>query len=633
MPGSLKRIAASAAVFGASLGVAWADEATPVVDINYDPATRGLTIAFEARALPDKASLKLPDWLAWSDTNDNQSLHLVGTLPDLEDATATMGASPRGAFLFGGLHWMSDIAGLSGTDIRVTTPAPFKAIATGNRVSETNGADFYSGIFRQDQDWSSTDLFFGPYDILKSQVETSQGPVELRTYFKEDEAKLSQDYLAAVRTYLADYSEQIGPYPNDGFAVVSAPIPVGYAFDGLTYVSEQILNHPYMLGRSLAHEVLHNWWGSGVRINYGAGNWAEGITTYQADYALAEAQGADAAKAMRRTWLASLTSLSKEQDQPLRTFRAADHNSSQAVGYGKSAMVFHALRNDLGEDVFNQSLRVFWKDQNGKRASWGDLQSAFEATSERDLGAFFEQWLERPGLPKITLKHASAETSDNGYLVTIDLEQSNEPFSLRLPLVIETVAGEVETTVFLDGPTQTFSITTSERPTAVSVDPDFNALRALIDGELPVAIREVLGAKDVVLLTNDVSADRQDAFLANLFSNPDKVSRLGADQSVPDTAAIVVIGTRDRVLASREGYFDSQSLKSNFEGDADVWVELDDQERPWLFATSEDLGALPDRVATLRYYGGRSYVSYPKEGRATAGRWPVTDSPLRIEFD
>ena len=110
MPGSLKRIAASAAVFGASLGVAWADEATPVVDIRYDPATRGLTIAFEATALPHKASLKLPDWLAWSDTNENQSLQLVGTLPDLEDATATMGASPRGAFLFGGLHWMSDIA-------------------------------------------------------------------------------------------------------------------------------------------------------------------------------------------------------------------------------------------------------------------------------------------------------------------------------------------------------------------------------------------------------------------------------------------------------------------------------------------------------------------------------------------
>ena len=42
------------------------------------------------------------------------------------------------------------------------------------------------------------------------------------------------------------------------------PLPVGLGFPGLTYVSDKILHLPFMQGRSLAHEIAHNWWGNAV---------------------------------------------------------------------------------------------------------------------------------------------------------------------------------------------------------------------------------------------------------------------------------------------------------------------------------------------------------------------------------
>ena len=43
-----------------------------------------------------------------------------------------------------------------------------------------------------------------------------------------------------------------------------------------------------MQERSLAHEVLHAWWGNAVAVDYERGNWSEALTTFMADYALAE---------------------------------------------------------------------------------------------------------------------------------------------------------------------------------------------------------------------------------------------------------------------------------------------------------------------------------------------------------
>ena len=257
-----------------------------MVIIRFDPVDNHVTIDFPTTQSNQLDGATPPDWLTLA--SDTQHPVLTGTLPALARDARGLGASETGAYLFDPLAWLPEPFASAHQSVRIETPVPFRGVGAGELLSETHSDGLYTATFRVDRSLAEADVFFGPYEISENLLELPGGTVRLRTYFLAKDQAYAEAYLDASARYITRYSQDVGHYPNAGFAVVSAPIPVGYAFDGLTYISEAILAHPYMLGRSLAHEILHNWWGSGVRVDYSAGNWAEGLTTYLADHALAE---------------------------------------------------------------------------------------------------------------------------------------------------------------------------------------------------------------------------------------------------------------------------------------------------------------------------------------------------------
>ena len=272
-------------------------------------------------------------------------------------------------------------------------------------------------------------VFAGPYVI----GETVRGGIRLRTYFPRNVDHLGDHYRRQVARYIDIFSSRIGPYPHDEFHVVASPLPVGLGFPTLTYVSRQILHLPFMQERSLAHEVLHAWWGHAVAVDYGRGNWSEALTTFMADYALAEMAGDTEAREMRRGWLADFAVLPAAQDRPVVSFVVRGHAASQVIGYSKGAMLFVMLRDEIGVPAFQAGLRRFWREQQFHVAAWSDLQAAFEAEVHRPLDAFFRQWLERTGAPQITLR--GPERTQEGP-VKFTLTQLAPPYQLAVPVVI-----------------------------------------------------------------------------------------------------------------------------------------------------------------------------------------------------
>ena len=187
-----------------------------------------------------------------------------------------------------------------------------------------------------------------------------------------------------------DYFEKlIGDYPFSSFSIVSGPLPVGLAFSGMTYMGENVLRLPFIRFTSLGHEVLHNWWGNGVKVDYKSGNWAEGLTTYMADYAFSQERNMHNAKRMRAEWLRDYAALPPHRDQPVRSFISRSHDASQIIGYNKVAFIFHMLSNKVGKMHFKQSIRRFWGQHKFQTASWDDIQKIFEETSGLDLKVFF----------------------------------------------------------------------------------------------------------------------------------------------------------------------------------------------------------------------------------------------------
>jgi hypothetical protein len=291
-------------------------------------------------------------WLALPDSNTHElQFTLRGAVPTRD---SQQGSRPGmlssggvdGFFLPGYDAWIPrDESGRISYRMMVTVPAGQRAVATGKLVSEQANEDAYISTFETLNPGEPPSLFVGPYQV----TERLSNGLRLRTYFHGDLVTLAESYLEAADGYVRRYQQSIGDYPYSDFHVISAPIPVGLGFPNLTYVGRQVIPLPFMRTRSLAHEVLHNWWGNAVSVDYASGNWAEGLTTYLADYALAAAQGREAAQSMRIKWLRDYAALPKERDQPVTAFTSKQHQAAQVIGYNKVAFIFHMLTKEIGQ--------------------------------------------------------------------------------------------------------------------------------------------------------------------------------------------------------------------------------------------------------------------------------------------
>jgi len=381
-----------------------------------------------------------------------------GTLPELDprlDHRKVLRRLPpmaavEGSFLPSGGAWYPQPAKLFSYRVKLTVPGDQRALVAGRLLEEdvpTAPGGRYRASFEFTNPADGIDLMAGPWIVRERMMARSGAePLRLRTYFTpelEQVAGLADSYLEDTAGYLAHYSKEIGAYPFSGFSVVASPLPTGFGMPTLTYLGAEVLKLPFIRATSLGHEIVHNWWGNGVYVDYASGNWAEGLTTFMADYAYKERESADAARALRLGWLRDFAALPADSRQTLISFRSRTHGAAAAVGYGKAAMVFLMLRDQLGEADFQRGLRVFWQQQRFRVASWSDLQRAFEQASGKSLAVFFSQWLTRDGAPDLRISKASATAVGAGYRLEIEVTQRAPAYSLRLPIAVNT-AGRSE---------------------------------------------------------------------------------------------------------------------------------------------------------------------------------------------
>jgi hypothetical protein len=565
------------------------------------------------------------------------ALRLRGTVPPLpkegrRGATPSAVSGPEGSYLSGYAGWIP-VTDDDWTAYRlsVEVPAPHRAVATGRLEEEALGDKVNRAVFAADFPAELPALFAGPYTVRERQ----ENGIRIRTWFHAELSNLSDDYLRDSGRFLLRYHEEIGPYPFPDFHVISSPLPVGLGFPNLTYIGRTVLPLPFIRGRSLAHEVLHNWWGNGVVADHATGNWAEGLTTYMADYALAAEAGPGRAQEMRLAWLRDYAALPAGRDVPVTAFVGKRHDAGQVVGYGKVAFIFHMLRQELGDAAFREGLRLFWRERRFRIAGWADLRAAFEAASERDLGWFFAQWLDQTGAPRLSLGKVRASDEDDGYRITFTLHQDPPAYRLGIPVLIETEGGEVRRRITLEKTEMTASVALSDRPTAVHVDPGHDLFRHLLPGEAPPILRDVTLASGAVTMIA-IGAEAEPAVQAarqlaeRLLDTPMRPGP--ADAAAPTPLLVIGITPQVQRVLSRagiEGVPDSLAGR----GTARVWAARRANGAPLLVVAADDEKALEALLRPLPHYGGKSYLVFEGRRAVDTGTWPVVNSPLSRRLD
>jgi len=627
------------------------------IDAQLDPASGALAVT-DRVTLTGRSALDfaLADWIAieqlrvdgraarasevdgaWRvplpDAGEHQvELRLRGAVPplppqDQRDHVQSAVSGPEGSYLPSSAGWFA----VTSDDwvayrLTVEVPASYRAVATGRLVEEALGETAHRAVFTADHPAEPPSLFAGPYTVS----ERIDHGVRIRTYFHADLVALAADFLRDSARYLERYDREIGAYPFADFEIVSSPLPVGLGFPNLTYIGRTVLPLPFIRGRSLAHEVLHNWWGNGVAIDYGTGNWAEGLTTYMADYALAEDEGAARAQEMRLGWLRDFAALPPERDVPVTAFTAKHHDAGQVVGYDKVAFIFHMLRGELGDALFAEGLRVFWQRQHFKIAGWAQLRQAFGSVTNRDLDAFFEQWLERRGAPQLSL--GAVETSEEGgaFRIVLNVHQLPPAYRLSVPVVLDTAAGVLRRRVVVDDIDSRIELAAPTAISAVHVDPAYDLFRRLLPGETPPILRDVTLARDALTfsVTRSAATDQSARQLAEvLLDTPPRFAPAGSAALARTPALIIGLTSDVDAFLSRTGQ-DGVPDAIAGRGTARVWTARRAEGAPLLIVAANDTAALEALKRPLPHYGGKSYLVFEGSRALETGVWPVPDSPL-----
>jgi hypothetical protein len=254
----------------------------------------------------------------------------------------------RGVYLAGSTYWVPRVDDALVTyTLAVEVPAGWRSVSQGERTASER---LPSGVLER---WSVTTPTEEVHLIAAPFTEYSRdaGAVKAMAFLRKPDKALADRYLDATAQYLEMYRGLLGPYPYSKFALVENFWETGYGMPSFTLLGEQVIRFPFILHSSYPHELLHNWWGNGVFVDGAGGNWCEGLTAYLADHLIAEQRGQGAEH--RRAILQRVTDyVTPENDFPLTRFQSRYNAVTEAVGYGKTAMVFNMLREKVGDAQF-----------------------------------------------------------------------------------------------------------------------------------------------------------------------------------------------------------------------------------------------------------------------------------------
>jgi len=399
--------------------------------------------------------------------------------------------------------------------VTATLPDHFSAITEADSFPLHQQGNSVSASFSR----PVTNIHFnaGPYSIKRQQV---RGGLFVYSMFFKEDAELADGFLQAAADYLNRYEKEIGPYPYNHYVIVANRLPTGYGMPTFTLLGQMVLRLPFIKDTSLGHEIVHSWFGNAVEVDSSQGNWCEGLTAFLADHAFREDKSegpADRQESITRY----LSYVHKESAIPLAAFASASHNqpmaeAKRAVGYIRGALLFHELRQKIGDHAFQNGLHLFYAENTGKMATWTDLVKSFTATSGVDLQIFFAERLQRNDIPNLAVENIKIDhPSSNAATLSFTLvQQSAEPFSLIVPIRIKTMSSTIEVNTEVTELKTQILIPLDQVPLEFTIDPDFAFLRQLTDQEMPAVWSRFLGAeKQLIILDKESSRDLYQPFI------------------------------------------------------------------------------------------------------------------------
>ncbi|TAK00565.1 MAG: M20/M25/M40 family metallo-hydrolase [Candidatus Manganitrophaceae bacterium] len=545
--------------------------------------------------------------------------------------------------------------------VDVQSPTGWEVVSQGQRTKQQKGENKTEVRWESPEPQEEIYLVGGP----ATEYRRATGGVEALAFLRKPDPELAEKYLGVTGQYIEMYQKLIGPYPYKKFALVENYWETGYGMPSFTLLGSQVIRLPFILHSSYPHEILHNWWGNGVYVDFPSGNWSEGLTAYLADHLISEQRGGGA-QARRASLQKYADYVAEGKDFPLTAFRARHSAATEAVGYGKTLMFFHMLRRQLGDDLFVKGLQKFYRDNRFKRAGFADLQKAFSAAAGKDLQPEFDPWVTRTGAPRIRVAEAKGQAEGKGFLLTITLEQTqaDPAYRVRVPIAVTLEGQEAayQEAVVMESKKQTFSMRLPAPPLRFDIDPEFDLFRRLDRNEIPPALSLAFGAeKGLMVLPSSEPKELLEGYrrLAESWRQTQSMEiEIKLDNEIatlPSDRAVWLFGWDNRFKMTMIGALADYHLEiggvqpKEGSGVERTHLKVNNVEiqilnhslvfttrhpanpnRSLTWIAADRAAPLPGLARKLPHYGPYSYLAFEGDEPANVvkGQWPVIDSPM-----
>lgn len=223
--------------------------------------------------------------------------------------------------------------------------------------------------------------------------------VVINSYYPSDLEPGGQLALRYAGDALRIFNHHFGRYPYAEFDVVATPTTAGgIEYPGIVVVTERIYGlEGGFFEHATVHEVAHQWWYSLVGNDQIEEPWLdESLTNYSAILYWEEIRGPDTASAIMADLFFSPYEQAKEQSRdravigPVSDFSAGEYTT---FVYGKGPLFFHALRQEVGDEIYFRIMQTYYTDHKYKIATAQELFNTIEQVSERNVEPLVEMWL------------------------------------------------------------------------------------------------------------------------------------------------------------------------------------------------------------------------------------------------
>jgi hypothetical protein len=362
-------------------------------------------------------------------------------------------------------------------------------------TTASNSSPRVTYTFRVDQAEAAGTFVAGALQLFPTQAEG----LNISVYLPPSAASTAQEYGAAVARIVNTLSDQFGPLPNPNLAI--AQIPDGtlpsYAAPGLLLISQRQWT-PAANTRQLANLVAAQWWGNQVMAASPSDAWlTDGLSRYSEALYVEQTAGRDGINKALNDF--AIGALMYDDSAPIgEAGRLTPFTPNYvSVVVNKGAMVFHMLREQIGDAAFASLLRDYYKQFAGKSASLADFEklaqdhvahapaaakssnfalgntpaattsnsapAEAEETTPANVQSFFAQWINSTGIPEFNITYTVFRTK-TGFRIDGRVKQNLDFFHMPVEIEVQTEGNPEIKTIEVSGTDSSFTTEVFGRP-------------------------------------------------------------------------------------------------------------------------------------------------------------------------